>query len=63
MRLSVKYNEGIIMSKSQKEIIISPRAIAKEGHRYVINIPSHIGKALYGKLLKVTLEVIDLKEF
>ena len=45
-----------------KAIVISPRKVAFTANKYVITIPKAIGERLHGKLVKVTIEPLELEE-
>ena len=40
-------------------IVVSPRKVHRQGKRYSIPLPKEIGKALHGKLVQVTIEVLE----
>jgi len=42
-----------------KKIVVSPRKVSFTMNRYVISLPRSIGRKLHGKLVKVTIEVIE----
>jgi len=45
-----------------KQIVISPRRIAWSSNKYIIVVPKDIGRILHGKLIKVTIEPIEIQE-
>ena len=44
------------------KVTLSPKTVVKQGPRYVLYIPTWLGEKLHGKLIKVTVETLEVEE-